>query len=116
MDTHEHSPSSEKSLEGQRFQFTDCAERQRVIDLAFDYRGDVTIELLSGELIEGYVFDRDSQSSSPTFKVFPKGQSCVQSIQYDDLAVLTFSGEDTAFGKSWDDWVNKMEKLSQKKT
>ncbi|WP_447970393.1 hypothetical protein [Nitrospira sp. M1] len=115
MDNHQQSPSAAKSLEGQRFQLSDPQERQRVIDLAFDYRGDVRIELQSGELIEGYVYDRDVQSSSSTIKIFPKGQSGMRSIPYEDLAVLEFSGEDTAFGKSWDDWVNKMEKLSQKK-
>ena len=116
MDNPQQTPSSAKSLEGQRFQLADLAERRRVIDLAFDYRGDVTIELQSGELIEGYLCDRDFQSSPPTIKVFLKGQPSMQSIRYEDLAVLTFSGEDTAFGKSWDDWVNKLEKMSQKKS
>jgi len=115
MENHQNSTSSEKSLEGQRFQLTEPEERRRVIDLAFDYRGDVTIELRSGESIEGYLYDRDLQSSPPTVKIFPKGQSRMQSLQYEDLDALTFSGEDTAFGKSWDDWVHKMEKISKKK-
>ncbi|GJL67283.1 MAG: hypothetical protein NPIRA05_22540 [Nitrospirales bacterium] len=115
MDNQQESSSSEKSLEGQQFQLTDPEERRRVIDLAFDYRGDVTIELRSGEVIEGYLYDRDLQAEPPTVKIFPKGQSTTQSIQYEDLGALTFSGEDTAFGKSWDDWVLKMEKISQKK-
>ncbi len=115
MGSHQESPSSGKSLEGQRFQLADSQERRRVIDLAFDYRGDVTIELQSGECIEGYLFDRDLQASSPTIKIFPKGQSGMQSFRYEDLQAVIFSGEDTAFGKSWEDWVNKIEKVSKKK-
>ncbi|GJL64068.1 MAG: hypothetical protein NPIRA04_27220 [Nitrospirales bacterium] len=115
MDDQQNLVSSGKSLEGQKFQLTDPEERRRVIDLAFDYRGDVTIELRSGESIEGYLYDRDLRSSPPTVKIFPKGQSSMQSLRYEELDTLAFSGEDTAFGKSWDDWVHKMEKISKKK-
>lgn len=109
-------PSSpEQSLEGKKFQLIDPEERQRVIDLAFDYRGDVTIELRSGESIEGYLFDRDHHASPPSLKIFPKERPGTQSLCYEDLATLIFSGEDTAFGKSWDDWVGKLEKVSKKK-
>ena len=115
MDSNLVMSSPGQSLEGQKFRLTDPQELQRVIDLAFDYRGDVTIELQSGECIEGYLFDRDPQASPPIFKIFPKGQSGMRSINYENLITLVFSGEDTAFGKSWDDWVSKMEKVSQKK-
>ena len=30
------------------------------IEEAFDYRGDMTVELNNGERVEGYIFDRDS--------------------------------------------------------
>ena len=32
------------------------------IEQAFDYRGDVTVTLRTGEKIEGYIFDRDASS------------------------------------------------------
>ncbi|MCA9473605.1 MAG: hypothetical protein MRJ96_08015 [Nitrospirales bacterium] len=110
----DHPPSTGQSLEGHVFTLTDPQERLRVIELAFDYRGDVTIELGSGEMIEGYLFDRDGASSSPTIKMFLKGQSEARTLDIQQIISLTFSGEDTAFGKSWDDWVNKKEKVSQK--
>ncbi len=115
MDSNSEAASPSQSLEGQRFQLTDRQERRRVIDLAFDYRGDVTIELQSGESIEGFLYDRDSQDSSPEVKVFPKGQAGSRTFQSEDLVSLAFTGEDTAFGKSWDDWLGKMEKISKKK-
>ena len=115
MDDNPASSSPAKNLEGQRFQLTDPQERHRVIDLAFDYRGDITLELESGECIEGYLFDRDLNASVPSIKIFPKGQASTKTIQCEQLIALVFSGEDTAFGKSWDDWLNKMKKVSQKK-
>ncbi len=115
MDSNPASSYPGGSLEGQRFQLVDPQERHRVIDLAFDYRGDITLELESGECIEGYLFDRDLNHSVPTIKIFPKGQTSTQTIQCEHLAALVFSGEDTAFGKSWDEWINKMKKVSQKK-
>lgn len=115
MTNNPESPSSGQSLEGQQFQLSDAEARRRVIELAFDYRGDVTITLQSGQTIEGYVFDRSSHPLSPTVKIFPKEESGPLEFRYDEVAGLTFSGEDTAFGKSWEDWLNKMEKVSQKK-
>ena len=109
------SPASGQSLEGQQFQLSDAEARHRVIELAFDYRGDVTIALQSGKTIEGYIFDRNVHSPSPTVKIFPKEESGPLEFRYEEVVGLTFSGEDTAFGKSWDDWLNKIEKVSQKK-
>ena len=106
--------SFEHRLEGQTFKLTDLQERLRVIEMAFDYRGDVTIELESGEMLEGYLYDREVSSSTPTCKMFLKGQPETRTFKVHHIASLTFSGEDTAFGKSWDDWVNKKEKISQK--
>ncbi|MGB0909033.1 MAG: hypothetical protein ACPGYT_01620 [Nitrospirales bacterium] len=115
MDDNSLSSSPGKSLEGQAFQLTDPQERQRVIDLAFDYRGDITIELRSGESIEGFLYNRDSQVLPTEVKIFPKGQAGSKTFQCEDFVSLSFTGEDTAFGKSWDDWQNKMEKISKKK-
>ena len=114
MDNNLDSLNPGKSLEGQEYQLANTGERERVIDLAFDYRGDVTMQLQSGESVEGFLYDRDLQAHSPTVKVFPKGQSGALTIKCEDIVVLAFTGEDTAFGKSWDDWVKKMEKVSQK--
>ena len=92
MSNKQEAPSPGKSLEGQQFQLNDPEERQRVIELAFDYRGDVTITLQSGQTIEGYVFDRNPASPSPTLKIFPIGQVGPLVLQYEELVTLTFSG------------------------
>ena len=55
------------------------------IEQAFDYRGDVTITLGSGERLEGYLFDRERKSE--TIRVMTKpGQKVT--IRYADVAQL----------------------------
>ena len=104
-----------KTLEGRRFQPTNPEELRSLVNFAFDYRGDVTLELDTGEVLEGYVYDRNDQMPSPSLKVFPKDQEGTRVVLYEHVVSIFFSGEDTAFGKSWDDWVNKMQKISAKK-
>ena len=54
------SPGFEQNLEGQQFKVEDAELRNKVIEWAFDYRGDVTLGLRSGERLEGYVYHRNS--------------------------------------------------------
>lgn len=82
-----------------------------VVEWAFDYRGDVTLELTTGEKVEGYLFDRNVHLPNPCMKLFLKGQSHVRIIAYKEVHAIAFSGEDTAFGKSWEDWLKKKSKI-----
>ncbi|UCE62849.1 MAG: hypothetical protein JSU59_08165 [Nitrospirota bacterium] len=107
MATQPDSPQFEQSLEGKQFKLVDAERRNKVIELAFDYRGDVTLELRSGDRLEGYVYHRNSRGPSPSLHVFPKNQAGSKEVGYEDIVSIVFSGEDTAFGKSWEDWLNK---------
>jgi hypothetical protein len=84
-------------------------EIRDALEKAFDYRGDVTITLKSGDKLEGYLFDR---RTGPTLaqsfvKMFPKDSTEKRSIAYSDIAALVFSGRDTAAGKTFEAWVKK---------
>ena len=79
------------------------------MELAFDYRGDVTLELLTAGKIEGYIFNRNALASPPFLQLFPKGQPGEMKIPYADIMAIAFTGEDTASGKSWEAWVRKKE-------
>ena len=105
-----NTPQFDQSPEGQQFNFEDAEIRNKVIELAFDYRGDVTLELRSGERLEGYVYHRNSQEPNPSLRIFPKNQAGTRDVEYKDILSIVFSGEDTAFGKSWEDWHNKKQK------
>ena len=96
-------------LEGRVFRPLNDVERSQAVDAAFDYRGDVTLELSSGEKVDGYIFNRNGSAVPPFLQFFPKGQPGTQVIPYADIMTITFSGEDTASGKSWETWVRKKE-------
>lgn len=79
------------------------------LEHAFDYRGDITITKKNGHKIEGYIFDRRTGATlAQSFvRLIPSNSREKISIAYSDIAALTFSGRDTAAGKSWEAWVRK---------
>ncbi len=79
------------------------------LEKAFDYRGDVTITRKDGSAVEGYLYDRKlgNTLANSLVRVLPSNGSPRVSIAYADIAALTFSGRDTAAGKSWEAWVRK---------
>ena len=84
-------------------------EIRTALEKAFDYRGDITITRKDGSKIEGYLFDRRTGKtlSESTVRLYPSNSNEKVSIAYSDIAALTFSGRDTAQGKSFDAWVRK---------
>ena len=107
-DTKKHA-SENGSLEGRVFRPASAAELAEAIELAFDYRGDVTLELTSGESVAGYIFNRQAKSANPSIEMFPEGSPAPRTIPYAAIASIAFTGEDTANGKSWEAWMNKKE-------
>jgi hypothetical protein len=84
-------------------------EAAEAIELAFDYRGDVTLMLRSGESVAGYIFIRQDAGSDPYLELFPADGPDSRCILYRDIVTIAFTGEDTANGKSWESWVSKKE-------
>jgi hypothetical protein len=97
------------SLVGRLFTPASREELSEAIELAFDYRGDVTLELSSGEELTGYLFNRTAGSDAATIELFPATGGEVRTVAYVDIRSIMFSGEDTANGKSWEAWVTKKE-------
>jgi len=108
-DTKSHETHESDSLEGRRFRPTSAAELAEAVELAFDYRGDVTLQLTSGEVVVGYLFNRQTKDGSPTIQFFPEDNPAPRVIAYDTIASIAFTGEDTASGKSWEAWASKKE-------
>lgn len=79
------------------------------LEKAFDYRGDVTITRKDGTKVEGYIFDRRIAASlaNSVVRILPKDSNQKLSISFADVAVLEFTGRDTASGKGWEAWVRK---------
>ena len=83
-------------------------ELREALEKAFDYRGDITITRKDGTQVEGYLFDRRQGKTlaDSLVRILPPNGPRV-SIPYSDVASLTFSGRDSAAGKSWEAWVRK---------
>jgi hypothetical protein len=99
-----------ENLEGWIPSVSTESEIRAALEKAFDYRGDLTITLKSGQKIEGYLFDRrmNGPRLSDCFaRVMPNDSADKISVPYSEIAALAFSGRDTAAGKSFAAWVKK---------
>jgi len=82
-------------------------EVRAAFEKAFDYRGDVTITLKSGEKVEAYIFNRHTGASlaDSWVQYFAANALDKRKVSYSEIARLEFSGKDRAAGKHWEDWV-----------
>src|SRR5258708_8875113 len=106
----EHAPGREReNLEGWIPQLASDEEIRASLEKAFDYRGDITITLQSGQKIEGYIFDRRTGTSlaDSLVRLYPKTGNQKISVPYAEIPALAFTGEDTATGDRWAAWMKK---------
>jgi len=95
----------EKSLEGWSPEITDAATLAAVVEQAFDYRGDVTLDLDDGRQVDGYLFNRDGDVAEPFVQLFEPGEANPSTIPYARIRALRFTGKDTAAGNSYAAWL-----------
>ena len=106
------SPNSDtpqpETYEGHAPPVTTPEQRRQAIEIAFDYRGDVTVELSDGRAIEGFVYDRqDKREQGLVLRMIPKDGSPRQTIPAEQVTRLVCSGKDPAAGRSFETWVRK---------
>ena len=96
-----------ENLEGWVPEFATEAEIRDAFEKAFDYRGDVTITLKSGERIEAFIFNRRTGATlaESWVQYFAPNVESKQKVSYAEIARLDFTGKDRAAGKHWEDWV-----------
>ncbi|MCH8086974.1 MAG: hypothetical protein IIC81_03880 [Chloroflexi bacterium] len=99
----------EESLEGWIPELGHDLSLGQVIDLAFDYRGNITIVKADGDEIVGYIFNRDSDVSEPYIEYFDKSGNGPFSLLYSEIGNIRFTGKDTAAGQSWEAWQKRKE-------
>ncbi len=116
-ETLEVAPGTERhNLEGWIPALASDEEIREALDLAFNYRGDVTLTLKSGEKLNCYIFDRRPSATlaESVVRILPQqnisgfthsDSSQKRNIFYADIAGLAFSGRDTAAGKTWEAWL-----------
>ncbi|MGD0478727.1 MAG: hypothetical protein ABSA42_01075 [Terracidiphilus sp.] len=96
-----------EQLEGSVPTLASDEDLKAALEKAFDYRGDVTLTLKSGEKIEAYIFNRSTGATLEQSFVHyftPKAEE-KRKVSYAEIARLEFTGKDRAAGKHWEDWV-----------
>src|ERR1700679_2304831 len=92
------------NLEGWIPDLASEGELVEALEKAFDYRGDVTLTLKSGERFEAYIFNRQTGATlADSFvQYFTPGAEDKRKVSYAQIARLEF-GKDRAAGKHWED-------------
>ena len=106
MNEHEEN----QSLEGWEPKIASAADLNDALEKAFHYRGDITLKLKEGEVLECFLFNRDFDAASPFVSVYPaETGSQARKVTINSIETLIFSGKDTATGNSWEAWVARWE-------
>jgi hypothetical protein len=106
----EIAPGTEhQNLEGWVPPLANDDDLRQALEKAFDYRGDVTLTLKSGERIEAYIFNRQAGATLADSQVqyFTPSAPEKRKVSYAEIARIEFTGKDRAAGKQWADWVKK---------
>jgi hypothetical protein len=104
----EIAPGAEhEQLEGWVPALASDEDLRQALEKAFDYRGDVTLTLKSGERIEAYIFNRTTGATlaDSWVQYFTPNAPEKRKVSYAEIARLEFTGKDRAAGKHWEDWV-----------
>ena len=102
-------PGQERVLEGWSPRIPDEVSLADAIDLAFDYRGDVTLGLVDGTEVVGYLFNRAGDGPEPVVQLYVAGQAAPRTIPYAAIQTLRFSGRDTEAGNTYAAWLKRRE-------
>jgi hypothetical protein len=103
------STEQERSLEGWDPGVVEGPDLAYVVERAFDYRGDVTLEYRDGRTLVGYLFNRDAEASAPYVQMYLRDADEPVSVPYAEIAAIRFTGRDTAAGKSYAAWLRSRE-------
>ena len=82
---------------------------ERVIDMAFDYRGNTTIVKTDGTEVVGYISNRNNRVPEPFVQLFGEKGDGPHRLLYSEIASIRFTGKDPAAGKSWEAWIKHKE-------
>lgn len=91
----------------------DEAAVAKIIEIAFGYRGDVTLEMVDGTTIVGYLFNHQSGRTAvgraPIAEVIQTATGERLRLPYDQIRAVRFSGRDMAAGQSYEAWQRRRE-------
>jgi hypothetical protein len=80
---------------------------REVIERAFDYRGNVTVERRDGTEVVGYLFNRNADVPQPFVQMLHAAGDGPFTIPNADIRTIRFTGQDTAAGNSYAAWLER---------
>ena len=104
---------SETSLEGWIPEPGEHMTVGEIVESAFEYRGDVTVDRLDGTANLGYLFNRNATGTGPFAEMFEAQTGVRIVIPYADIKNIRFTGKDTAAGKSYEAWLRRRDAQSR---
>jgi hypothetical protein len=98
-----------ENLQGFSVDNSDLQRLREAVELAFDYRGDVTLTTIAGNSVEGYIFDRREElaTGEMIIRIIPKESDDRITVRLSEVQSLAFTGKDTASGKTFENWIKK---------
>ena len=99
---------NQEPTQGWKPDLSDHDRKLAAIEAAFNYRGDITLTLTNGESVTGFLFDRHINTTNPEnsfIRMMKIGTTDKTDIPVKNINEITFSGKDTAAGKSWEHWI-----------
>jgi hypothetical protein len=99
----------EGSLEGWTPEPSAELPLSRIIEAAFDYRGNTTVVKLDGTEAHGYIFNRNADAPEPFIQMFDAEGGGPLKIRYAEIRTVRFTGRDTAAGSSYAAWLRRRE-------
>ena len=96
-------------LEGWVPEIANDDDLRAALEKAFDYRGDVTLTLRSGEKVDAFIFNRTTGATLADSHVqyYSPDAPEKRTVSYAEIARLEFTGKDRAAGKQWEAWLKK---------
>ncbi len=106
--------ADEKGLQGWAPVISGDMTIERVIDLAFDYRGNTTIVKSDGTEVVGYIFNRNKGVAEPFIQIFDEKGNGPFTLLISQIQAIRFTGKDMAAGNSYAAYMER--KQRQKET
>ena len=80
-----------------------------LVERAFRYRGDVTVGIVDGKPVTGYLFNRNASCREPFVQLFETGTEREITVLYQCITRIQFTGRDaaSASAKHFEDFKRK---------
>ena len=100
-------PAAGPAGQGYRYEGSDPVLLAAALEVAFDYRGDVTLIVEGGAELKGYLSNRDLGAVQPFVEILPPEAPRPRRLPLAEIRGVVLHGKDPATGKSWETWIKK---------